>query len=366
MAGEENQAVKDPEISSTLDFSADELDALEAEFREPEQEVGEAGDELEEEAEEGEAEEGEEEEEGESETEGEEEGEEEGDEEGESAEETEEAEGEGGEEAEEEQTQYELTVDGQRVVVEGEDNLAAWAQKGIHYEKKDRERQRVVDDAVFTMNALINDPMASLEEIWTSKFGGNNEQARLYVAQLASDYCEPIWREQTAKPADRLKLQQERFEKRQQQLHAQQQKAAEGQFSQEDIQFIQTLDSQIEGALEEVGLPKENATLRKWMADVMRDGLDRGIPPDPRAAAHYIKAQQDERQKALGETAPDKDRKKPKSKKDKAAAKIAQARKRRSSRQGGQQPQQSRKQEPRFMTTREFLDGMNRDLRLEP
>jgi hypothetical protein len=262
---------------------------------------------------------------------------------------------------------YELTVDGQQILIDTEEELAAWAQKGIHYEKKDRARQKVVDDATYTMNALINDPLASLEEIWTAKYGGNHEQARQHVAKLAETYLEPIWRELTAEPAQRLKIQQDRFNQRSTQQQKKQQQQQQNSFSQEDLQFIQTMDVQIAGALDSVDLPKEDVSLRKWMADVMRDGLDRGIDPDPRAAAEFIKETQEKRMKALGVPVPKKDRK-PGGKKKPSAKKIAAAKARRSSRQGGTgtAPSGKKRQQPQYMTTRQWLDGLNSDLNLEP
>ncbi len=263
---------------------------------------------------------------------------------------------------------YELLVDGQPILIDTEEELAAWAQKGIHYEKKDRARQKVVDDATYTMNALINDPLASLEEIWTAKYGGNHEQARQHVAKLAETYLEPIWRELTAEPAQRLKIQQERFNTRSQKQQQKQQQQQQNSFSQEDLQFIQTMDVQIASALESVDLPKEDVALRKWMADVMRDGIDRGIDPDPRAAAEFIKETQEKRMKALGVSVPKKDRKSGGKKKLSASKKIAKAKARRSSRQGGTGKASSgkKRQQPQFMTTREWLDGLNSDLNLEP
>jgi hypothetical protein len=357
----------EPELSSSLSFSEDELQGLESDFKAAPEEEEE--DDSEDEDEEGEAEEDEEEEEGDVEDEGEEEDEDEGEEqEGDSENAKKKPDGESAAKkaGEEEKTEgYELNVDGQTVLVDTEEELAAWAQKGIHYERNRLVNEKKINDATYTMNALINDPMASLEEIWTAKFGGNHEQARQKVAKMCEFYLEPIWRELTAEPAQRLKMQEERFTKRQQQTTAQAQQAQDGQFSQEDIQFIQNIDVQIETALESEGLPKESIPLRKWMADVMREGLDRGIQPDPRAAAAYIKSQQKERDEALGNSAPVKDR--GKKKVSKKAAKIARAKARRSQRQGGGKaaPPGKRRREPQYLTTREWIDGLNKDLKLE-
>jgi hypothetical protein len=356
---DETTTVEEPK---GLNFTEDDIKALEEDFKAPAED---ADDELglddEDEDEEGEAEEEGEEEEG---------GEAEGDEGEPGGETAVKEDGEGktaegkGKTAEEETEGYELLVDGQQILVDTEAELAAWAQKGIHYEKKDAARQKVVDDATYTMNAMINNPMVSLEEIWTSRYGGNNEQARSHVAKMAEQYLKPIWEEATAEPADRLKLQEDRFTKRAQNIQQQQQQAAQGQFTQEDLQFIQQMDVQIASALDAVDLPKEDQTLRKWMADVMRDGLERGISPDPGAAAEWIKSQQKARGKALGNPVPKKDRKKPG--KNASAAKIAQAKSRRSSRQSGGGPAPVKRQRPQFMTTREWLDGLNNDLNLEP
>lgn len=363
---EETTTVETP--PDGLNFTEDDIVALEEEFKAPPQEDAEDEGEDEDEDPDAGLEDEDEEEEDEEEDE-----EAEGDEEGEADEGDPPADGKVKEapekkKAKEEKTEgYELLVDGQQILIDTEEELAAWAQKGIHYEKKDRARQKVVDDATYTMNALINDPLASLEEIWTSKYGGNHEQARQHVAKLAETYLEPIWRELTAEPAQRLKIQQDRFNQRSTQQQQRQQKQQQNSFSQEDLQFIQTMDVQIASALEAVDLPKEDVDLRKWMADVMRDGIDRGIDPDPRAAAEFIKTTQEKRLKALGVSVPKKDRKSG-GKKKPSAKKIAQAKARRSSRQGGTgtAPPGKKRQEPQFMTSRQWLDGLNSDLNLEP
>jgi hypothetical protein len=358
-----------------LNFTEDDIIKLEEEFKAPPQEDAEDEDEDEDEdPDAGLEDEGdEEEEEGEGETEGEEEEDDDLDEDEEGDKEPEAKASKKGDKKksakgdEKPEQGYELLVDGQQILIDTEEELAAWAQKGIHYEKKDRARQKVVDDATYTMNALINDPLASLEEIWTAKYGGNHEQARQHVAKLAETYLEPIWRELTAEPAQRLKIQQDRFNQRSTQQQQKQQQQQQNSFSQEDLQFIQTMDVQIASALEAVDLPKEDVDLRKWMADVMRDGIDRGIDPDPRAAAEFIKTTQEKRMKALGVSVPKKDRKSG-GKKKPSAKKIAAAKARRSSRQGGTgtAPPGKKRQEPQFMTSRQWLDGLNSDLNLEP
>jgi hypothetical protein len=364
MAGEETLTSDEPQISSNMTFSEDDLAALDAEFQAPDEE--ETEDDVTDEAEEGETGEEEAEEEGEDEEE-EASGEEAEGQEGDTEVAEEEPDGEADSEGEgekEEAEGYELIVDGQPVTIDTEDELAAWAQKGIHYEKKRVGMERSVENATFTMNALVNDPMASLEEIWTQKFNGNHEQARQHLRKLCEDYVMPIWQEETAQPADRLKLQQERFSKRLQQQQTAHQQQQAGQFSQEDIQFIQSLDQRIHTALENVGLPSGDQTLRKWMVDVMRDGLPRGIQPDPQAAAEFIKSQQEQRLQALGNSAPAKDQKKTKAKKK--AAKIQKAKARRSKHQGGKATPQGKRRQPQYMTSREWMDGLNHDLNLEP
>lgn len=364
---EEETITTEPAISSDLTFSEDDLTALEDEFKTPEEEEEEEEDEpAEDEDQDADEEEGG--------------GVKEEDEEGEEGT-VDAGDGDGGDkQAAEEETDaeaaakvkeeanaegYELIVDGKPVLVETEDQLAAWAQKGIHYEKSRLQMEKRIEDATFTMNALVNDPLASLEEIWTHKFSGNHEQARAHVQKLCEGYLEPIWKELTAEPAKRLELQQERFQKRSMQDRAQQEQKQAGQFTQEDIQFIQQLDQQIAHALDDVGLPKEDVTLRKWMSDVMRDGLGRGIHPDPRAAAEFIKSQQAARQESLGNSAPVKDRKKTGAKAK--AQKIAKAKQRRSQRQGGEKmPQGKGRREPQYMSSRQWLDGLNHDLNLEP
>jgi hypothetical protein len=363
MAEEDTAVQAEPQ---GLTFTEEELDQLEAEFEKPQKETPDEEDELDLDDEEDEDEDEDEDEEEEAEAEGKEDDEEEEEAEAET-EADDESDSEGAREKDAEEG-FELVVDGQPVQVDTIDDLAAWAQKGIHYERKQQENQKVVDDAIFTMRAMVNDPMPALEEIWTQRYGGNNEQARAHIAKLAENYLEPIWREMTAEPAERLKLQQERFNKRWQEHQQRQEAQQQGQFSQEDIQYIQTMDAQIGHALKSVDLPADNTTLRKWMADVMRDGLARGIQPDPVAAAEYIKSQQEERQRALGNSAPSKkDRKKTKAQGAKAAKKIQKAKARRSSRTRGQgQAPQRRRQEPRYMTSREWLNGLNTDLNLEP
>lgn len=367
MANEDTNIIAgEPELSSSLTFSEEELSALEDDFKAP------ADDDEEEDDAEDDSEDADEEEEEAGE---EEEGEDDkvSDEDAEGGTDAAEAgkDGEGEQASEEDRDEeseegYELLVDGRTVFVDTEDELAAWAQKGLHYERKRLEMERSVENATFTMNAMVNDPMAALEEIWTGKFQGNHEQARSHIQKLCEAYLEPIWRELTAEPAQRMKLQQDRFTAQSQKMQAQHNQATEGQFTQEDIDFIQNLDTQIESALTGVGLPAEDSTLRKWMADVMRDGLGRGIHPDPVMAAQFIKSQQQERDQALGNSAPAKDRKKTKG--SKKAAKIAKAKARRSQRQGGDKsaPHGRRRKAPQFMSSREWLDSLNKDLQLEP
>lgn len=360
MAEEETTTTEEPELSSGISFSDDELSALEDDFKAPEEEEE---DESEGEDEEGEEREDEEEEAGE--TEGEDDAEGAVDVEGKPEPEGKEEDAEG-KETEGEPEGYELIVDGKPVLVDTEEDLARWAQKGIHYEKKRLEMERSVENATFTMNAMVNDPMAALEEIWTGKYAGNHEQARAHIQKLCEGYLEPIWRELAAEPAQRIQLQEKRFTARLQQQKAQNERSQEGQFTQEDIDFIQTLDGQIESALNGVGLPAEDPTLRRWMADVMRDGLARGIHPDPAGAAQYIKGEQQARSEALGNSAPAKDREKTKA--SAKAAKIAKAKARRSTRQGGgkSRPPSRQSRAPQYMSSRAWLDSLNKDLQLEP
>lgn len=254
----------------------------------------------------------------------------------------------------------EFLVDGQKVVLETDAEIAEWVQKGIHYEKQHNQLLERVENSEFTVNAILNDPINSILELWTANnFGGNYEQARFQMRQMVEGWLKPVWEEELAKPHERAQMQQQRMQQRhqQQQQHTQQQ--LESSWTNEDIEFFQNFDVQVGEALRAVDLPAESKPLRKWMAQVMRDGVERGIEPDFMAAAHFIKSQQDERAEALGKDPTRKDGRKTGKSKDAAA--IEAAKKRRSSPQRSQSPQRGgrRRKEPEYITAREFLTGIN-------
>lgn len=255
---------------------------------------------------------------------------------------------------------YELVVDGQSVLVDTEEELAAWAQKGIHYERKQQDLERRVENSEFTVNAILKDPLNSILELWTAnEFGGNYEQARFQMRQLVENWLDPVWKEELAKPHERAAMQQQRMQSRHQRTQQQQQAQLDSSFTQEDIDFIQNMDVHISEALRESGLPAENKNLRQRMAQVMRDGVDRGIQPDPRAAVQFIKSQQEELSKALGNTPTPRDGKKSGKSSDPAAIKAA--KNRRSKSQKGKAPRKGgrRRKEPQYITAREFMTGIN-------
>jgi len=222
--------------------------------------------------------------------------------------------------------------------------------------------EKRAEDSEWTVNAILKDPINSILELWTANnFSGNFEQARFEMRKLVEGWLEPVWKEETAKPNERFQMQQQRMQTRHQKTQQQQQAQLDSSFTQDDITFIQNMDVNMSQALRDVDLPAENADIRKWMAQVMRDGIDRGIDPDPRAAAQFIKGEQEKRSEALGKTPTRKGGKK--SGKSSDPARIAAAKARRSQPgRGGTAPKGGRRKKggpPKSMTTREFLSGIN-------
>jgi hypothetical protein len=343
------------EVSTGMDFSEDELAALEEGFSEDEpteDESEETGEEEEEEAgeEEGEDSSGDPEEEGSSTPE---EGEESLTEDGEAGEET-------------KDEGYELTVDGQAVLVDTEEELAAWAQKGIHYEKHAQETQKRMEDATFALQSMLNDPAAFLVNFHAGQNGGNREAARQVVFEICRNYVMPILDEQAADPAKRLQLQRARWDQDQQQAAQERRIEQQNSYTQEDIQELHNLERGANAALERVGLPQDSA-MRKRMAGFMLGALDRGHQMHPIEAAEIVRREVDEYQKAAGKAAP-KGQKKPdkRSRKEKQAA-IKRAKAKRSRKKTGNATATGRRrEEPRTMNSREFLDGINTALNLDP
>lgn len=272
-----------------------------------------------------------------------------------------------GEEEEEGEEGYELAVDGQPVLVDTEQELMGWAQKGIHYERVAQATQKRMEDATFALNSMLHDPMTFLEEYHTGQNGGNNEAARGICYKIAERYMKPILDEIAADPAKRLQLQQDRWGRRQE-INAQQQTAAaQNTYTQEDIQEIQNLERDANSALDRVGLPQDSAPLRKRMAEIMLTELNRGVQMHPIQAAEAVRREVDEYQKAAAKSAPRKGQKKvgKRSKKEKEAA-IRRARAKGSRKKTGTGAQARRRSaEPQFMNSREFLAGLNKSLNLD-
>ena len=347
----------EPQIANDLDFSDVEIEQLEQEFTDKDDEAQTTGASDAAESEKEEPDEGdvyEEEEEG---------AEVDDEETGEAEEESQEEEG----EEEESSAGYELVVDGQQVLIDTEEELARWAQKGIHYERRAQETQKRMEDATFTLNAMLNDPINFLEEYYTEQLGGNNEAARGECYKICAAYVKPILDEIAADPASRAKLQQDRWQKRQQQQTQRAQLQQQQQFTQEDLTFIRDLERNIVGALEKAGLPGDSAPLRKRMADVMLAALERNEQIHPIDAAEFIKREQADYQNALKAAVPKGQPKEKRSKEEKEAA-IKKARQKRSRKKvgTGSAAGRARRQEPRYITGREFLEGINTALNLEP
>lgn len=367
MADEETTQTDDEEVTSSnnLVFSEDEIATLEKEFNEP------AEDEGKETKPEDEDEEEDDDLDGididnEDEDEDEETGSDDDDPEGDAGVRKEAREDEDEDEEEEDET-FTLLVEGKEHHVENVDRLAALAQKGIFYEKRANESKRALENANFTMSAMIRDHFGFLEEYYTQKFG-NYESARKHVAELAHAYVVPYYKELQAEPEQQRQLAENRQLKRQaksgqQNGNGQQ---TEKTYTQAEIEQLQTLEHNVSVALHEVGLPKDSDPLRKRMADIMLDALSRDETMHPLTAAKHLLRERKALQKELSRTVP-KGRKTGKSGKQKKAD-IAAAKTRRSRKKSGTGEQRGGRtvRTQRTFTGREFIDSINDALGLEP
>lgn len=343
------------EFSSQLDFTDEELAALDG--PEDDAELG-AEDEEDPQGEAGEEESGEGEEEEDDEAVG-----DESDEEGEEGEETEGDEEEAGEEeegAEEEAPVFELEVKGQTHTVEGVDDLAALAQKGIFFEAECNQMRSKVKAADFTMNAMLNDPTGFMEAYLTQKNGGNYEQARADVYKICDKYMQPILQEIGATPEEQARIRQGREEKLR--LQKEREEYQNQTFTHEDVEWLRVAQHNVGVALEEVGLPKDSPRMVKRMADIMREQNDAGRDIHPQQAANLLRGELE----ALGaEIRTRKGSDKPRTKKEKLAA-IKKARAKKSRKKTGNVREGQRREEPvRSMSAREFTDSIDKALNLD-
>ncbi len=366
MADEETTQTE-PEHSTNLVFSEEEIASLEKEFKADESPEDE-GKEAEEDGDE--QEEGDEEsldgfdtdEEADDDESDSDEGDTDGDEESSEAGEDE------AEEDEEEDEGFTLLVEGKTHQVENVDQLAALAQKGIFYEKRATESKRALENANFTMNAMIRDHFGFLEEFYTQKFG-NYESARKHVAELAHAYVVPYYKELQAEPEQQRTMAETRQLKRQAKMGQQngqgQQESTERTYTQAEIEQLQTLEHNVSVALDEVGLPKDSDPLRKRMADIMLAAMARDETMHPLTAAKHLLRERKELHKELSRTVP-KGRKKGKSGKQ-TKADIAAAKTRRSRKKSGTSEQRGERKvkTQRTYTGREFINSLNDAMGLE-
>lgn len=271
------------------------------------------------------------------------------------------------EEDEEEDEGFTLLVEGKTHQVENVDQLAALAQKGIFYEKRATESKRALENANFTMRAMINDHFGFLEEFYTQKFG-NYESARKHVAELAHAYVVPYYKELQAEPEAQKQLAENRQLKRQArsgQQNGKGQQETERTYTQAEIEQLQTLEHNVSVALAEVGLPKDSDPLRKRMADIMLAALARDETMHPLTAAKHLLRERKALHKELSRTVP-KGRKRGKSGKQ-TKADIAAAKTRRSRKKSGASEQRGERKvkTQRTYTGREFINSLNDAMGLE-
>lgn len=353
MADEDTTTEVIDETSSQLDFTDEELAALDggtedgADSEAEEDPEGEEG----EESEDPEAEEEEDEDEGDLEGGEEEEGEEGG----------KEGEEEGEKEEEPEPEVFELEVKGQKHTVEGIDDLAALAQKGIFFEAECNQMREQVKSASFTMNAMVKDPLGFYEAYCTQKNGGNYDAARAECYRIADAYMKPILEEIGADEAGRTKLRQAREDK----LSAQREREEyqEKTFTHEDMEWIRIAQHNVGVALSEAGLPEDSPRMRKRMADIMKEQLHGGRDLHPQQAAQMLR----EELEALGAeiaSPPGKDGKKARTKEEKQAA-IKRARAKKSRKKTGLGREGAPRGEVRTINSRQFLDGIDKALNLD-
>ena len=353
MADEETTVVED-ETSSQLDFTDEELAALDGDSEDgttPEAEEdpeGDEGEESEDPEEEEEDEEGEEDSDDTEGAEGEEEGEDEGEDEGET------------EEEEPETETFELEVRGQKHTIEGVDDLAALAQKGIFFEAECNQMREKVESASFTMNAMIKDPLGFYEAFCTQKNGGNYDAARAECYRIADAYMKPILEEIGADEAGRERLRKAREDK----LGAQREREEyqNKTFTHEDMEWIRVAQHNVGVALAEAGLPEDSSRMRKRMADIMLEQHRGGTDVHPQQAAAMLR----EELESLGSeiASPPKGGKKARTKEEKQAAiKRARAKKSRKKMAGAREG--APRGEVRSINSRQFLDGIDKALNLD-
>ena len=269
------------------------------------------------------------------------------------------------EEVPEDDEGFTLVVDGQEIEIDTVDELASLAQKGIFYEKRSSETKRALDNANFTMKAMINDHFGFLEEFYAQKFG-DYESARQHVAKLAHAYVVPYYKELQSEPDQQAQLKENRRLQREARMGQGNGAQQQNTFTQEDIEQLQTLEHNVSQALGEVGLPQDSEPLRKRMADIMLGALDRDEYMHPLNAAKVLLRERKELQRELSRTVPP-GRKTGKSGKQRTAD-IAAARSRRSRKKTGTSGSgggRKVKRDPEY-TGRQFIDSINNALGLEP
>lgn len=352
----------EPTTASQIDFS-EEVAALEAELEadeteettdeptEDEESGEETGDEGGEEAE-GDQDADEADEEGGDDTEGEAEG----------GEETEGAEEESGE-----ATIYTLVVNGREVEVDGEEELAKLAQRGLAADEKFEAAHHESENAQFTMNAMLRDPMGFLQNVAAKQNGGDYEAARMQIGKIAENFLTPIYKELAAKPDEQRAIKAERERDRALQTRQGQTQNTEPTYTQEDLTWIQNLTQGCNAALEAEDLPagddaQANA-LRKRMADLMMAAEDRRENMDPRQAAQIVKRERDEYREALGQSAPQgRKGKKP----SKAAVKEARGKRSQKKKGAANRGKKRGKAAPKTFSGRDFVKSLDSAFELEP
>jgi len=224
---------------------------------------------------------------------------------------------------------WELKVDGEERIVESEQELVDWAQKGMSLEKTSTENKQLADDAKFTMNAVINDTFGFLEEMTVSQICGTRtpgfedyEQARNHVARLCEQYLGPYLQEIAAPDTEKRAIKAERQLAQERKRSERDQNTQAEQYTQEDVEWMQNLQHDIGMALKEFDLP-DTAPIKGRMASLMDEAIESGGDMHPQEAAKIISQEREEYLKSLGGSASE-DQDEPKKK---AAVKEARANK---------------------------------------
>jgi len=201
---------------------------------------------------------------------------------------------------------YTLHVDGEEVEVESEEKLVDWAQKGMSLEKKSTETNRLAQDAQFTMNAIINDPMGFLEEMSVSQICGTRtpgfddyESARNHVARICEKYLGPYLQEIAAPDTEKRAIKAERQLDQERKRSERDQQTQTEQYTQEDVEWMQNLQHDIDIALKEFDLP-DTAPIKGRMASLMDEAIESGGDMHPQEAAKIISKEREEYLKSLG------------------------------------------------------------------